>query len=104
MRKTQTSRQSRLTRREFVVAAGAAAAFTIVPRQRLGGNYSASLISAGGRVYFFNQDAAARVMEPGRQYKELAINRLDGELHASSAVSGNSLFVRTKTHLYRIEE
>ncbi len=28
----------------------------------------------------------------------------NGELHASPTVSGNSLFVRTKTHLYRIEQ
>jgi outer membrane protein assembly factor BamB len=70
----------------------------------LGGNFSASLIYAGGRVYFFSQDAVATLIEPGRKYTEITTNRLDGEMHASPAVSGNSLFVRTKTHLYRIEQ
>jgi hypothetical protein len=54
-------------------------------------------------VYFFNHDAEATVIEPDREYKVLAENRLDGQLRASPAVSGTALFLRTKTHLYRIE-
>ncbi len=76
----------------------------VVWRERLSGNYSASPIHASGRVYFFSHDAVTTVIEAGRRYAELAKNRLDGELRASPAVSGKSLFVRTKTHLYRIED
>ena len=45
------------------------------------------------------------MIEPARQFKTLAVNKLSGEeLMASPAVAGNSLFVRTAEHLYRIEE
>ncbi len=76
----------------------------VIWRERLGGNFSASLIYADGRAYFFSHDAIATVIEPGRKYTELAKNHLDGEMHASPAVSGKALFVRAKTDLYRIEE
>ncbi len=36
-------------------------------------------------------------------YRELAVNRLDDGFVASAAVSGTSLYLRTRTHLYRIE-
>ena len=39
----------------------------------------------------------------GRKYKELAVNKLDQGFLASPAVSGKAIFLRTKTHLYRIE-
>ena len=55
-------------------------------------------------MYFFNHDAVATVIEAGRHYAQLAKNRLDGEMRASPAVSGKALFLRTKTHLYRIEQ
>jgi outer membrane protein assembly factor BamB len=76
----------------------------VIWRERLDGNYSASPLYADGRAYFFNHDATATVIEAGPQYKQLASNRLDGEMRASPAVSGRSLFLRTRTHLYRVEE
>jgi outer membrane protein assembly factor BamB len=75
----------------------------VIWRERLDGNYSASPLFAEGRVYFFNHDATATVIEAGRQYKQLAVNGLDGEMRASPAVCGTSLFLRTRTHLYRID-
>ena len=39
-----------------------------------------------------------------KEYKELAVNQLDGRFMASPAVAGNALYLRTDTHLYRIEE
>ena len=76
----------------------------IVWRERLGGNYSASPIYADGRLWFFNQEAATTVIEPGRKCKVLAVNRLEGQLMASPAVAGKAFFLRTRTHLYRIED
>jgi len=76
----------------------------IVWRERLGGNYSASPIYADGRLWFFNQQAATTVIEPGRTCKILSVNRLDGQLMASPAVAGKAFFLRTRTHLYRIED
>ncbi len=76
----------------------------VVWRERIGGNHSASPIYAGGRVYFFSHHAVATVIQPGRKFKRLAVNQLDGPMMASPAVAGNALFLRTETHLYRIEK
>ena len=73
-------------------------------RHRLGGNYEASPIAADGRVYFFSDDGPVTVIAAGRKYKELAVNKLDQGFLASPAVAGKALFLRTKTHLYRIEK
>ncbi|MBM4037787.1 MAG: quinonprotein alcohol dehydrogenase [Planctomycetes bacterium] len=76
----------------------------IVWQQKLPGEYSASPIYAAGRIYFFSHNCVATVIEPGRQFKSLATNKLDGRMMASPAVAANALFLRTETHLYRIEE
>lgn len=73
-------------------------------RQRLTGNFSASPIYADGRIYFGNQQGKTTVIKPGRTCEILATNVLDTGLMASPAVSGKALFLRTKTHLYRIED
>lgn len=72
-------------------------------RERIGGNYAASPIYADGRIYFCNQQGKTTVIKPGRAYEVLAANTLENGLMASPAVSGHSLFLRTKTHLYRID-
>jgi outer membrane protein assembly factor BamB len=69
-------------------------------RVRLGGNYSASPIFAEGRIYFLSEEAETSVVAPGKQYRLLATNRLDGQALASMAVSGDSILLRTDTHLY----
>jgi outer membrane protein assembly factor BamB len=71
-------------------------------RQRLGGNYSASPLLADGRIYFFNEDGVATVIAPGKEFRTLAANEVDGATLASPAVSGRSIFIRSATHLYRI--
>jgi outer membrane protein assembly factor BamB len=69
---------------------------------RLGGNYAASPIFAGGRIYFFNEDGEIPVIEAGKKFKLLARNKLADGFMASPAISGNSLILRTKSNLYRI--
>ncbi len=78
----------------------------LVWKQRLAGNYSASPLYADGHIYFFNHDAVATVIEPGREYKQLAANELGEreELMASPAVVGKALLVRTRGQLYRLEK
>jgi len=72
-------------------------------RERLGGSYIASPICADGRLYFFSTQGKATVLKPGRTFEVLATSRLAGGFMASPATSGRALFLRTKTHLYRIE-
>jgi outer membrane protein assembly factor BamB len=70
--------------------------------QRLGGEYSASPVFADGRIYFLNEEGQSTVLSPGKVFERLATSALDGEILASMAVSGGSLFIRTDSHLYRI--
>ena len=72
-------------------------------RQRLGGSYIASPIYADGRLYFFSVQGKTTVLKAGRTHEPLATNRLESGFMASPAVSGSALFLRTRTHLYRIQ-
>ncbi len=44
------------------------------------------------------------MLEPGTSSEILARNQLDGGFMASPAVAGQAFYLRTKTHLYRIEK
>lgn len=74
----------------------------VVWQQRLGGNYSASPVFVDGRIYFQSEEGMTTVIAPGREFRRLASNRLDGATLASMAVSGGSFFIRSQSHLYRI--
>ncbi|HVX60840.1 MAG TPA: PQQ-binding-like beta-propeller repeat protein [Pirellulales bacterium] len=73
-------------------------------QKRLPGNYSASPLAADGRIYFTNETGETTVIAPGKEFKSLASNLVDGRTLASLAVSGKAIYLRTDTHLYRIEE
>lgn len=72
--------------------------------KRLKGKFGASLLAATDRIYLSNMSGTTTVIAPGPEYRELAVNQLDGELWASPAVTGDALVLRTKSHLYRIEQ
>jgi outer membrane protein assembly factor BamB len=72
-------------------------------RQRLGGNYSASPIYADGRMFFFSQQGKTSIIKPGGTFEPTGTNTLGSGFMASPAVSGKALFLRSKTHLYRVE-
>jgi len=67
------------------------------------GHHAASPLYADGRIYCFNRDGKTTVFKAARQYEVLATNMLESGFMATPAVSGQALFLRTKTHLYRIE-
>ena len=73
-------------------------------RERIGGNYSASPLAAGNRIYFFSEEGKTTVIAARREFKVLAENNLDDGFMASPAVAGDALILRTKSHLYRIED
>ncbi|HEY3325240.1 MAG TPA: PQQ-binding-like beta-propeller repeat protein [Planctomycetota bacterium] len=72
-------------------------------KSRIGGSFCASPIYADDRIYFSSIQGKTTVVKAGRTYEMLAANVLDGQFMASPAVSGKALFLRTKTHMYRIE-
>ncbi len=71
--------------------------------ERLDGKHGASLLYADNRIYISNKDGKTTIIKPGREFRVLAVNELDGFIGASPAVAGKSLLLRTKTHLYRIQ-
>jgi outer membrane protein assembly factor BamB len=72
-------------------------------QKRIGGRIASSPIYGDGRIYFCDQDGKTTVIKPGRKLDVLATNKLDDGCLASPAVDGQAIFLRTKTHLYRIE-
>ncbi len=80
-----------------------AATGEVVWTERIGGKHAASPIYADGRLYFFSQEGVTTVIKPGRSLNVLATNTLDAGFMASPAASGKAFYLRTRTHLYRVE-
>ena len=72
--------------------------------ERILGNCSASPVLADGRIYFFAEDGQTTVIRPAKQFTTLAKNEIDGPVMASVAIADGAFFLRSGTHLYRIEE
>ena len=69
-------------------------------QQRIGGNHSASPLYADGRIYFLSEEGKSVVIAPGKEFKILATNQLNGQTLASMAVSDGAIFLRSDSHLY----
>jgi outer membrane protein assembly factor BamB len=76
----------------------------LVWSERVGGHYSASPLAADSRIYLFSEEGKTTVLATGREFKKLAESQLGDGFMASPAVSGKALFLRSRSHLYRIEE
>ena len=72
-------------------------------REILRGAHVASPIHADGKIYFFSEKGKTTIVAADRAFKVLATNQLDDEIMATPAVAGNSLIIRGKTALYRID-
>lgn len=72
-------------------------------KERLGGNFCATPLAAGGLVYWFDRDGKATVIQANDQYEEVAVNELEEGLMASPAAAGNALYLRTTSYLYCIQ-
>ena len=73
-------------------------------QQRIGGEYAASPVYADGKLWFFSEDGKTTVLKPGRTFEVIGENKLDEGFLASPAIAGKAFFLRTRTHLYRIEQ
>ena len=74
----------------------------IIWQKRAGGQYAASPIYAGGRIYLFSMEGDILTIEPGREFKLLAETKLGDGFMASPAVVGDELILRSKSQLYCI--
>jgi len=85
-----------------VLSCVAAETGAVLWQQRVPGNYSASPVLAGGLIYLPSEEGVTVVFRPGPSFQAVAVNQLDEPILASMAVAGQSLYIRTSGHLYRI--
>ncbi len=73
--------------------------------KRIGGNHWASPLYADGKIYFFSKEGDVTVLSASKDAADtITKNSLDGEIIASPAVAGESMLLRSTTHLYCIAE
>lgn len=70
--------------------------------ERLEGEFSASPVSAEGRVYFQNEEGVGFVVRASTSFELLSENDLGERSLASYAVTDGALFIRTEKHLWKI--
>ncbi len=64
--------------------------------------HSASLLYAGGLVYFLSDKGVMTVVRPGPEYDQVAQNTLGERTFASPSVSEGRMLLRGEKHLYCI--
>jgi outer membrane protein assembly factor BamB len=72
-------------------------------RLNLGGSIYPSISLAGDRLYVSSDNGATVVLQPGREYKELARNKLE-PFRSSLVFADKRVYVRTEKRLYCIGE
>lgn len=80
---------------------------TVFPRERLdtgGGRFYASPWAYNGKLFLLNEDGTTWVVEDGPKFKVLHKNTLDDFAWATPAISRGSLFIRTYTTLFRLQQ
>jgi len=71
-------------------------------QERVGGNVSASPVSAAGRIYFLDDKGDTTVVEAGPKFKVLAKNPLGERGQSSLAIANGRIYLRGEKHLYCI--
>ena len=73
-------------------------------QQRIDGSFWASPVYADGKIYFSSKEGHVVVVKASPKYELLAENELESGFNASPAIVGKALYLRSFTHLYRIEK
>ena len=76
-----------------------------VYRARVGGGgrtFAASPWAYDDKVFFLSEEGETFVVAAGSEYREVGVNALNEMSLATPALSGDSLFIRTATRLFRI--
>ena len=69
---------------------------------RMGRHFSASLVTAGGLVYFIADDGETYLVRPGKELDVVRTNSLGESVFSSPAISDGQLFIRADKHLFCI--
>jgi outer membrane protein assembly factor BamB len=87
----------------LTVLDAATGALVYEERLNLRGQTYPSISLAGNRLYVSSDNGTTVVLQPGREYKELARNQLE-PFRSSLVFEGKRVYVRTAKHLYCIGE
>ncbi len=71
-------------------------------KERIGGNFSASPLLIGDRLYLLSEEGEMTILQIGAEPKVLAKNKLGERCLASPALVDNDLLLRTAVALYRV--
>jgi outer membrane protein assembly factor BamB len=75
----------------------------VIWSERLPDLFSGSPLLAEGKLLFCGEQGNTFWLEPAREFKQIATSKLETGLLASPVAVDHELYLRTKTHLYRIE-
>ena len=64
------------------------------------GEYYASPVAADGKVFIASTDGKISVLKAGHPWEVLGVNDLGEEVHATPALSGGRIYVRTRSAVY----
>jgi outer membrane protein assembly factor BamB len=70
---------------------------------RVGKHTSASPVYVEGNIHTTDEEGLTTIFKPGKMFVRVSENQLPDGMMASPAVVDNALFMRTKTHLYKIQ-
>ncbi len=66
--------------------------------------FAASPWAYNGKVFLLSEDGDTYVVRAGPEFEILGTNTLDEMTMATPAVADGALFIRTQSHLYRIQQ
>lgn len=72
-------------------------------RERLGGAFTASPVYAAGRLYLLDENGTMHVVADADKFRLLSTSAIEGRTLASPAIVEHAIYLRSDTHLYRIE-
>jgi len=73
-------------------------------QKRIGQNYRASMIHAGGHIYILSDEGLVTVFAAKDEYEEIAQHTFPAGFQASPAASGKKLYLRSMESLYCFEK
>ena len=79
-----------------------AATGTQVYTRRMTAKYNSSPVYAGGNIYFTSVAGETTVMKEGKKLDIVSRNKIEGEVYATAAITGENILIRTADNLYCI--
>ena len=64
--------------------------------------FSASPVAGDGKIYCASEDGDVHVLAAGPEFKRLAVNRVEGAIMATPAISEGMLYIRTLDSLMAV--